>query len=85
MGPWPRFLQPHCIERDEKVVEKECIKLAKVGKRVYVRMGEVKIFPHYFSVPKGEDIRMVYKRTSSGSNSSFWAPNFALPTIGSTL
>ena len=85
MGPWPRFPHPQLVEKDEKVVEKECIKLAKVRKRVYVRMGEVKILPHYFSVPKGEDIRMVYNRTLSGSNSSLWAPNFALPTVGSTL
>ena len=40
---------------------------------------------HYFSVPKGEDIMMVYNDKSSGINSSLWAPHFALPTFGSTL
>ena len=40
---------------------------------------------HYFSVPYGEDIRMVYNRASSGINSYLWAPNFALTTVGSTL
>ena len=40
---------------------------------------------HYFSVPKGEDIIMVYNGTSRGINSSLWAPNFDLPTVKSTL
>ena len=43
MGPWNRFLHPNRVERDKKVAEKECIKLAKVRKRDYVRMEEVKI------------------------------------------
>ena len=48
-------------------------------------MGEVKSLTHYFSVTKGEDISMVYNRTSSGINSSLWATHFYLPTVGSTL
>ena len=48
-------------------------------------MGELKSFNHYFLVPKGEDIRMVYNGTSIGINSSLWAPHFALPTVGSTI
>ena len=51
----------------------------------YVRTGEVKSLTHYFSVPKGEDIRMVYNRISSGLNSYIWATHFALPTVGSTI
>ena len=39
---------------------KESGKLAKVRKRGYVSVVYVKIFTHYLSVPKGEDIRMVY-------------------------
>ena len=46
--PWPQFLQPQRVERYEKVAEKECIKLDKIRRRGYVRMGEVKSFTHYF-------------------------------------
>ena len=42
--------------------------MTKVRKRGYVRMGEVKILVHYFSVLKGWDIRMVYNETSIGLN-----------------
>ena len=48
-------------------------------------MGEVKILTHYLAVQKGEDISMVYNGTSSGINSSLWAPHFNLPTVGTTL
>ena len=48
-------------------------------------MGEVKILTHYLAVQKGEDISMVYNGTSSGINSSLWAPHFTLPTVGTTL
>ena len=85
VGPWPRFLHPKRVERDNKVAYKEFIKLAKVRRRVHVRMGEFKNLTHYLSVPNGEDIRMVYNGTSRGLNSSLWAPHFALPTVGSTI
>ena len=39
--------------------------MAKVRRRGYVNIVEVKILTHYFSVPNGEDIRMVYNRKSS--------------------
>ena len=60
MVPWPRFLQPQRLDRDDKVSEKECIKLNKVRRRGYVSMGYVNSLTHYSSVPKVEDIRMVY-------------------------
>ena len=85
MGPWPKFLQPHIVERDDKVAEKECIKLAKVRKRGYVRMEEVKSLTYLFLVLKGEDIRIIYNGTSRGLSSYLWAPQFALPTVGSTI
>ena len=65
--------------------EKDCIKLAKFGRRGYVSMVEVDILTRYFSMPKVEDIRMVYNRTYSGLRSSLWEPHFALPKVGSTL
>ena len=46
------------------------MKISNVRRRGYIRMGDVKSLTHYFSVPKVEDIRMVYKVTSSGINSS---------------
>ena len=67
------------------MAEKECIKLAKFGRRSYVSMVEVDILTRYFSMPKVEDIRMVYNRTYSGLRSSLWEPHFALPKVGSTL
>ena len=48
-------------------------------------MGEVNRLMHYFSVPKGEYIRILYNGTSSGIKSSPWAPPFALLTVRSTL
>ena len=83
--PRPRFLQPQRVEIDEKVSEKECVKLTKVRRRGYVMMGEVKSLTHYFSLPKRKDIRMLYNRTLSGINSSLSTPHFALPSVGSTL
>ena len=84
MGPLIFFLQPQIVERYEEVVEKKCVKLSKARRRGYVSTGDIKSLTHYFSVPKGEYIRMLYNRTSSGFNSSLWAPHFALPTVGST-
>ena len=40
---------------------------------------------HCFSVPKWEDIRMVYNWNYSGIYSSLWAPHFALPEVWSAL
>ena len=48
-------------------------------------MGEVKGLTQYLSLPKGEDIRMVYSGILSGLNSYLWAPNFSLHTVGSTF
>ena len=66
VGTWPRFLQPQRVERDKKVAKKECIKLAKVRRRGYVKMGEVKISTHYFLVSKGKEIRIMYNGKPSG-------------------
>ena len=43
--------------------------------------GEIKNLTCYFSVPKGEDILMVYNGTSSGLNAALWDPHFLLLTI----
>ena len=58
------------------MAKNECIKLVKVRVRGYVSMREVKILTHYFLVPKGEDIGMVYKSKLSVLNSSLWELNF---------
>ena len=48
--------------------------------------GVVKNLTGYFAVPKGnKDIRTVYDASKSELNHVLWAPNFALPTIGSVL
>lgn len=49
--------------------------------RSYLETGFVKAKLHYFGVAKGDsDIRVVFDGTSSGLNSTLWAPNFFLPT-----
>ncbi len=46
----------------------------------------MRLTPHFFAVPKGEDdIRMVYNGTSCGLNDAVFAPWFALPTMDSHL
>ena len=67
------------------MAENECIKLAKVRRRGYVRMREVKSLKHYLFVPKLKEISMVYNVTLSGLKSSLWEPHIYLPTVGSTL
>ena len=42
----------------------------------------MKSLTHNLSVPKGEDIRMVYNGTSSGLNNALWDPSVC-PTNGS--
>ena len=37
-GPRYRFIQPQRVERDKEVVVKGCIKVAKVRRRVCIRM-----------------------------------------------
>ena len=83
--PWPCFLRPQIVVRYDNVAVKEYGRLAKVRRRGYVRVGEVNSLTNYFSVAKGEDTRMVYNGTSSGLNTSIWAPQFTLPTAVSTL
>ena len=44
-------------------------------------MGEVSTLTHYFSAPKVEDIRMIYKGTYSGMNILIWSNHLSLPTV----
>ena len=61
-------------------------KLHKVQERGYVIPGHVSSLTGFFCVPKGsDDIRMVYDATKCGLNDSVWAPNFAMPTVDSSL
>ena len=59
VGPWPHFIHTQRLERDDNVAAKASGKLAKVRRRGYVRVGEIKILTCYLSVTKGEDISMV--------------------------
>ena len=45
----------------------------------------MKSLTYSLSVPKGEDIRMVYNFNLSGLNDSLWAPHFALLKFRTTL
>ena len=64
---------------------KVSLKLSKVRRRGYVRVGDANNLTHYFLVPKGEDIRMIYNGTSRGLNNSLFDTHFALHTDGYNL
>jgi len=57
-------------------------KLQAIKERRYIQKGRVQSLTSYFSVPTGDqDIHMVYDASTSGLNSSLWAPSFGLPTV----
>ena len=52
----------------------------------YVSQGEVLRSYKYVYIPKGvENIKMVYKWTSSGINDVLWATQFSLMTVWNTI
>ena len=53
MGLWPHFIHPKIVENDDNVAAKESGELAKVRRRGYFRIGEVKILTHFLLVTKG--------------------------------
>ena len=57
--PWNCFIHPQKVERYDNVATKESVKLTKVRRRGYVRVGEVNILTNYLSVTKREETRMV--------------------------
>ena len=59
--------------------------MAKVCRRVYVSVGEVRSLTNYLYIPKGKDIGMVYNGTSSGLNKALRTPHFSLTTVAFTL
>ena len=65
---WPRFVLPQIKGKDGHTAKKQSRKLKKSRMRGYISTGEVKILAHYFLVPKGEYIHMIYNGTSSGLN-----------------
>ena len=85
VGPCTCFLQSKRVAREDSVTTKESLKLAKDRHRGYVGMVEVKSLTRYFSVTKGEDIRMVYNGSSSILNNSLWDPHFEMPMVQSTI
>ena len=85
MVSWTHFIHPQRVKRYDNIDAKESGKLAKVRRRGYVIVGEVKILTHYLMETKEEDISMVYNGTYTGLNNSLWDPYFALPMVGFTL
>ena len=85
LGMWTCFLLPQIFVREDSVADKDSLKLDKVRRKVYVRVGDVNSLTHYFLVTNIGYKRMVYDRNSSGMNNSLWGPQFALPMVGSTL
>ena len=71
---------PHREGKDAHTSGKEARKLNKARKRGYISTGGVKSLTHYFLVPMGEGIHMVYNKKSSGLKYAMWDPHFALQT-----
>ena len=63
----------------------ESSKLSKVKRRGYAIMVDVDILTRYFSLPKVEDIIMVYNGTYNGLNTLLCDPRFPLPIVGSNI
>jgi hypothetical protein len=92
-GMAPRFIHepPACFDRQRPnrtpgVAELERKKVLKVIKRGYL-VGTclllLRSLMHYFSVPKGIDVRMVYDGSKCQLNAATFAPWFAVPTSAS--
>jgi hypothetical protein len=73
-------------EHDPVTKGKQATKLGKVILRQYICLVDgVPSYTSYFSVPKADDIRMVYDASKSGLNATIWVPRFPLPTIQTHL
>ena len=83
-SPLPtRRRQKEC-SLDAKQIPMVASKVAVMWSRDYLEAGHVTNSVHFFAVPKGdEDIRVVFDGTSSGLNTTLWAPNFFLPSAKS--
>lgn len=92
-GMAPRFVHkpPSCMDwqrpnSNPEFAKKEREKVLKVIKRGYltsVLLVGLRLLMHYFSVPKVEDVRMVYDCSKCLLNAATFAPWFAVPTASS--
>ena len=73
------------LPSDPETRRKEAEKMEDVVRKGYLEEGYVKNLMNYFSVKKGDDIRMVYDATKCLLNDACWAPNFMLPTIDNVV
>jgi hypothetical protein len=82
MHPFQPCADQQPFEQDPELIKNQGIKLGKVVRCRYIYgPGNVLSHTHYFLVPKGSDIRMVYNASKSGLNSCIWVPRFPLPNI----
>ena len=82
----PRFTKTQRQVNYEAQRSNEMVKIGKARRRYYIVKGGVISLNHMFLVPRGyDDIRMVYKGTSSGINDTLWDPHSAFPTVSNTL
>ena len=67
------------------MAKKEAMNLNQAQKLGYISIGEVNFLTHYFLVPRGYDVGMVYNQALSGFNYALWAPQFYFLTVLTTL
>jgi hypothetical protein len=87
----PYLLSDHPIAKRPSVtppIEKRLLIASKIKEIVdqgYLVKGPVKSLIQFFTVPKADDIRLVYNGRSCGLNQCTWAPNFWLPTTKTAI
>ena len=99
IGDPPAYTRPYREPKDPTVRQRQADKIQKVRARRYITTPKTPVLSliDFFSVDKAKimdletgketatDIRMVYNGSSSGLNSSLWAPWFALPPVEQTV
>jgi hypothetical protein len=80
-GEKPAWKRPQRVERNEETRKKVVGKIATVRKRKYIAAGYVASLTDFFSVPKGRDIRMVYKGPRAVSTTFYGYRRFLSPLL----
>ena len=80
------FLEKQPVETNQDTKSKQQEKVNDVVMKGYIYHEEaIKSYTKFFSVPKVDNIRMVYDGSISGLNLVIWVPPFPLTTVDSVL
>jgi hypothetical protein len=89
-GMPPRFIdtpptkqdpQRRPVNKDTARKEREKIDKFRLRESIAPSSTPIRALMNTFSVPKGDDLRMVFDASKSGLNRALWAPWFALPKV----